>query len=168
MLAIHATKVVWRAKTLRSRSRQDAVPARGTGRKPPQDPESPIAGARRRRGRERPEQRLRGSRRRRCLLVRFRQPWRDSGLAGYRPGPGGAASARAVIERNLVPGGRRRERRECVLCDEYAYITAKRGRRRIGFTGSAAEIRPGAREFARRSFSRRGLASKAWPIRLGQ
>ena len=128
-------------------------PARQSRRKPPNDPEGPIADARRRHGRERPGRHPRGSsattmfewiaaRLRGRGGVRSRQPRRDGRFAGpagsrsrYWPGPG------------LFPGGRRRERRECVLYDEYAYITAKRGRRRIGFVTSAAEkTRPGAGE----------------------
>ena len=76
----------------------------------------------------------------------FRQPWREAGA-----GNAGAGKA--------CPGMRARE---CVLCDEYAYIRAKRGRRRIGFAGSAGRNPTGARE--RRIF--RGdalLAGEAWP-----
>ncbi len=71
----------------------------------------------------------------------FRQPWREAS----------AGNARAGMRA-----------RECVLCDEYAYIRAKRGRRRIGFAGSAGRNPTGARE--RRIF--RGdalLAGEAWP-----
>ena len=85
----------------------------------------------------------------------FRQPWRGRRLA--RP-----AGSMFRHGRNPFRGVRRRERRECVLCDEYAYIRAKRGRRRIGFAGSAGRNPTGARE--RRIF--RGdalLAGEAWP-----
>ena len=75
----------------------------------------------------------------------FRQPWREAGAGN--------------AGREACPGMRARE---CVLCDEYAYIRAKRGRRRIGFAGSAGRNPTGARE--RRIF--RGdalLAGEAWP-----
>ena len=119
--------------------------------------ESPIADARRRRGRERRERRPRGSRRRRCLdgsgLLRLVSPGAKR-LAGR--GPMFRDAAKPLSRR------RRMRARECVLCDEYAYIRAKRGRRRIGFAGSAGRNPTGARE--RRIF--RGdalLAGEAWP-----
>jgi len=113
----------WRRRCDRGRCKTPS-PARRSRRKPPKDPENPIAEARRRRGRERPEWRARGSRRRRCLEGLARPAGSKS---GYWLGPGGetgAASARVVVDRNPFRGGRRRERRECVLCDEYAYIRA--------------------------------------------
>lgn len=113
----------WRRRCDRGRCKT-LSPARRSRRKPPKDRENPIAEARRRRGREWPEWRARGSRRRRCLEGLARPAGSKS---GYWLGPGGetgAASARLVVDRNPFRGGRRRERRECVLCDEYAYIRA--------------------------------------------
>jgi hypothetical protein len=153
MLAIPATKVFWRAKTLRSMPMQDAAPPRAkvveSRRMTPKAPSPMRGGATAAKGRAGAladpatttfgwiAARLRGR-----GGVHSRQPRRDRRFAG----PAGSRS-RYWPGADLFPGGRRRERRECVLYDEYAYIRAKRGRRRIGFVTSAAEkTRPGAGE----------------------
>jgi len=129
----------WRRRCDRGRSKTPS-PARRSRRKPPKDRENPIAEARRRRGRERPEWQAGGSRRRRCLEGLARPAGSKS---GHWLGPGGetgAASARFVVDQNPFRGGRRRERRECVLCDEYAYIRAKRAAKHP-FRGEVARKR---------------------------
>ena len=127
-------------------------------------PESPIADARRRRGRERRERRPRGSRRRRCLdgsgLARFRQPWREG---AWRSGRIEAPSSRETsfaAAGAATPGTRARE---CVLCDEYAYIRAKRGRRRIGFVTVS-----GAKPDRARAKGAYFAATLFWPAKFGQ
>lgn len=146
MLAIHAIKVCSRAKTLRSRSMQDAI-ARAP--KPPKHRESPSptrGGAAAAKGGNGGLGDRGGG-----------DVWTDR---GWRLSSALARSGRRECgRRKACPGMRARE---CVLCDEYAYIRAKRGRRRIGFAGSAGRNPTGARE--RRIF--RGdalLAGEAWP-----
>ena len=151
--SIGTLSICWlymRQKYVRGRRRYDRgrcktpSPARGTRRKPPKHRESPSptrGGAAAAKGGNGGLGDRGGGDVWTDRGWRFRQPWREAGAGNA------GAGMRA---------------RECVLCDEYAYIRAKRGRRRIGFAGSAGRNPTGARE--RRIF--RGdalLAGEAWP-----
>ena len=107
--------------------------------------QKPLAGARRRRDRESARRRPRGG------GAKVGTDWGWFALVS-------AGATGAWRGGGLFRGGRRRERQECVRYDEYAYIRAKRGRRRSRFARSA-ETRPCARKThisRRRSFGRRG------------